>query len=255
MQFTLEHLDILLLILTRVTGFVYTGPFFSLGNVPNRVKILFSVVFSFVLFGILPYEPITYTSDFHYITVLATEAACGVIVGFFANMGYYILSYAGSLIDIEIGFSMVSTLDPVTNTNVTITSNLYSYLVVLVMMITDLHHYIIKAFSDAYQIVPIGNVVIHPELYKKMVSFMGSYFLIGFRIILPVFMAILLVNVVLGIMAKVAPQMNMFVVGMQLKVLVGLVVLYFVIQMIPSVGDFIFNTMIKNMKEAIYSMV
>ena len=254
MKFTLSNLDFLLLLFVRVTGFIYTAPFFSLKNVPQKVKVGLSGMLAIVLYSVVPGGSMHYASTVEMILLIAKEAACGAIIGYFANIAYYILSMAGHLMDTEIGFSMVSTFDPVTNIQVTITSNLYTYLVMLVMMISDLHHYIIKAFVDSYTIVPVGKVVINGELYKVAVQFIVDYFIIAFRIVLPVFAAILVVNVVLGVLAKVAPQMNMFVIGMQLKVFVGLIVLYFVIQMVPAVGDFIFNEMLEMMKKAIYTM-
>lgn len=254
MEFTLEHLDFLLLILVRVTGFLITAPFFSLKNVPVRVKAGFAFLFSLILFQVVPYNHVVYHSTFHYITILVLEALCGIIIGYFANIGYYILALAGHLIDMEIGFSMVNEFDPVSNVQVTLSSNIYSYLIMLMMMITNLHHYVIQAFVDSYTVVPISKVTLSKDLYKLMLQFMIDYFIIGFRIVLPVFAAILMVNVVLAILAKVAPQMNMFVVGMQLKVLVGITVLYFVMRLVPSVADFIFNEMLDMMRNAIYSL-
>lgn len=255
MEFSLAHVDFFLLILVRVTGFIYTAPFFSLKNVPRKVKAGFSALLAIILLQVLPIQYFTYESNFEYIVLIAREAMIGAILGFFANIGYYILSFVGHLIDTEIGFSMVSTLDPVTNISVTITSNLYSYLVMLMMMVTDLHHRFIEALIDTYTIVPLGKGTISSNLYLIMIRFLTNYFIIGFRIVLPVFGAILIVNVILGILAKVAPQMNMFVIGMQLKVFVGLIILYFVIQLLPSVSDLIFNNMMDSMKEAIYSFL
>ena len=254
MEFTLGHVDLFLLILVRVTGFVFTAPFFSMRNIPMRVKVGISSLLTMILFAILPNQTFQYDSNFEYIFLIGKEAILGMTIGFFANIGYYILSFVGHMIDTEIGFAMVNTLDPVTNIQVTITSNLYTYLIMLMMMVTDLHHYFIKAFVDTYSIIPVGEGRINPNLYELMVSYMTNYFIIGFRIVLPVFGAILIVNVVLGILAKVAPQMNMFVIGMQLKILVGLIILYFVIQLLPSVSDFIFNHMMEAMKEAIYAL-
>ena len=254
MEFTLGHVDFFLLILVRVSGFVYTAPFFSLKNVPMRVKAGISCMLAIILLGILPYQSFNYASNYDYVFLIVKELLIGLIIGFFANIGYYILSLVGHMIDTEIGFSMVSTLDPITNIQVTITSNLYTYLIMLMMMVTNLHHYFIRAFVDAYEIIPIGNGIINTNMYQLMVTSITNYFILGLRIVLPVFGAILIVNVILGILAKVAPQMNMFVVGMQLKVFVGLVILYFVIQLLPSVSDFVFNYMLDAMKQAIYSM-
>jgi flagellar biosynthetic protein FliR len=76
---------------------------------------------------------------------------------------------------------------------------------------------------------------------------MSDYIIIGFRIILPIFASILLLNAVLGIMAKVSPQMNMFAIGMQLKIIVGLSVIFFTVGMLPDAADFLFTEMKKMM--------
>ena len=76
-----------------------------------------------------------------------------------------------------------------------------------------------------------------------MLDYMVAYLVIGFRIALPVFASILIVNVVLGILAKVAPQMNMFAVGIQIKMLTGLVIMTLIIMLIPNVSNFIFTEM------------
>jgi flagellar biosynthetic protein FliR len=91
-------------------------------------------------------------------------------------------------------------------------------------------------------------------MYRLMVDFIINYFIIAMRIVLPIFAAILMVNTVLGILAKVAPQMNMFVIGMQLKVLVGLFVFYLIIGLTPSVADYIFNEMMDMLRAIIEVM-
>ncbi|MBO4415218.1 MAG: flagellar biosynthetic protein FliR, partial [Lachnospiraceae bacterium] len=82
-------------------------------------------------------------------------------------------------------------------------------------------------------------------------TYMAEYFVLAFRIILPIFAAMLIVNTVLAILAKVAPQMSLFVIGIQLKVLVGLAVMIFMIQMLPGIGELIFGRMMEIMRDAI----
>jgi flagellar biosynthetic protein FliR len=123
------------------------------------------------------------------------------------------------------------------------------------MMITNLHHHFLKAIVDSFQVVQIGKALFHTDLYQLMIRFVTDYFVIGFRIVLPIFASILIVNTILGILAKVAPNMNMFVIGMQIKIFVGLFVLSLIIDLIPSVADFIFNEMITMLKAAIQMMV
>jgi flagellar biosynthetic protein FliR len=251
MTVTIEGFDFFLLILVRITGFIYTAPFFSLKNVPIRVKTGLSIFLTIILFYSIPGKQPEYYGVIGYAILIVKELIVGVLMGYFSNIAYHILSFSGQMMDMEIGFSMANEFNPISQVQTTITSNLYGYLVMLIMMISNLHHYFLKAMIDSFKIIGVGKAIFHTDLYKVMVHFITEYFIIGFRIVLPIFASILMVNTILAILAKVAPQMNMFVIGMQLKVLVGLFVLSFVIQLIPSVSDFIFNDMIEMLKEII----
>jgi flagellar biosynthetic protein FliR len=254
MTLTAEGFDVFLLILVRISAFVYAAPFFSLRNIPQKVKAGFSLFFSLIIFQVIPTPVLEYQSVIDFALLLLNEAMVGLIIGFFTNISYYILAFAGNIVDMDIGFSMVNELDPSTNIQTTITSNFYSYLVMLMMLITNMHHYIIKAFADAFTIIPVGKAIIQPDIYLLMSKFMKDYFIIGFRIVLPVFASVLLLNSILAILAKIAPQMNMFVIGMQLKVMIGLIVLFLLVVFIPNISEFIFNEMMEMMKAAIKAM-
>ncbi|WP_242952370.1 flagellar biosynthetic protein FliR [Anaerocolumna xylanovorans] len=239
-----------MLILVRISAFVFVAPFFSIPNVPGRVKAGFSLMFALVLFQITTVD-IQYSTVIEYATLILKEALTGLIIGFFTNVSYYILNFAGQLMDMEIGFSMVNELDPVANIQTTITSNLYSYAVMLMLMVTDMHLYIIKAFADTFKVIPVGEAHIDANIYLLMADFIKNYFIIGFRIVLPVFAAMLIINTILAILAKVAPQMNMFVIGFQLKIMTGLLMLFILVKFLPTVSGFIFNEMIGMMKAAV----
>lgn len=243
MTFSIDNFEIFLLIFVRITGFIFTAPFFSLRNIPIRIKSGISIFLAAILFYSNSYNQPEYEGIIGYSILVVTEAMAGAIMGFFANVAYYIINFAGQLLDMQIGFSMASQLDPVTNSESTVTTNLYSYLIILIMMITNLHHIFLRALVESFQIIKIGEVYLNPGIYRLMMQFMTDYFIIGFRIVLPVFAAVLMVDTILAILVKVAPQMNMFVIGMQIRIFVGLFVLLLVIGLIPSVADFIFDEM------------
>ena len=254
MTFTLQNFELFLLILVRITGFIFTAPFFSLRNVPVRVKTGLSIFIAVILYYTVPLTMQEYTGVIGFAILVVTEAVAGALMGLFANISYHILAFSGQIIDMEIGFSMVNEMDPTTNIQTTITANFYGYLIMLMMIITDLHHFVLRALVDSFQVIGIGKAFLRPNMYELMLSFLIDYFIIAFRIVLPVFAAILLVNTILAILAKVAPQMNMFVIGMQLKIFVGLAVLLLIIGLIPSVADAIFNEMMKMLKGAVQWM-
>ena len=251
MTFSLDQFMYYVCILIRISGFVYTAPFFSMNNVPRKVKTGFSMALALIIFNVIPYEPLEYNTVIDFGIIVVKEVLAGVLMGFFANIAFRILSFAGHLIDIEIGFSMAQEYDPVTSANVTVSANLYSYAVTLMLLVTYMHHHILQAFVDAYRLIPVGGVDINVSIYALMTEYMTDYFIIAFRIVLPLFAVILVINVVLAILAKVAPQMNMFVIGMQLKVITGLAVFIFMAGMLMNVSDHIFNEMFYMMKSVI----
>ncbi len=139
---------------------------------------------------------------------------------------------------------MVTLMDPTTRESTSITGVLYQYVLMLMMMATGMYRYLFGALADTFELIPVNGAVFHADsLLESMVMFLGDYVIIGFRIVLPIFCSILLLNAVLGILAKVSPQMNMFAVGIQLKILVGLSILFLTAGILPGIADFIFDEM------------
>ena len=246
--FSLVDFEILILILVRISCFVYAAPFFGMKNVPSRVKIGLSFLLSILIFPSVDQSAVTYTGMFGYAVIVLREGITGLLMGFAANICNSIILFAGNIIDMDIGLSMATEFDPINNAQVTLTGNLYNYFILMLLVVTDMHHYILRAFVDAFTVIPVnGQVFDWEHLMRSMTTYMGDMFVIAFRIILPVFACIMILNCILGIMAKVSPQMNMFAVGMQMKIMVGFVVLFLTVSLLPSVANFIFTEMKKLM--------
>ncbi len=248
-SFSLEIIEHFLLVLVRISAFVAVAPFFSLPNVPARVKVGFSVMVALLMNGILPETTIEYVDVIGYATVVVREGITGLLIGFAANICNSVVLLSGNIIDMNMGLSMATEYDPITQTNSPITGNLYNYLILLLLLGSGMHHYVVRAISDSFIVIPVGQQLFKwDSLMSSMVKYMGDSMVIGFRIALPVFACIMILNCVLGIMSKVAPQMNMFAVGMQLKIMVGLVIVYLTMQLLPYVSDFVFRMMKQMMK-------
>ena len=244
-SFSIQDLEFFLLVVTRVSCFVFAAPFFSTQNVPRRVKVGFSLVVAFLLYRfVVPHYVLQYDTVLGYAVYVLKEAFAGVMLGFSTSLCMYIMQFVGTLSDMDIGLSMVNFFDPVTRVNTGFTGSLYQYSILLILCVTDMYQWILRAFIDSYELIPTGRIVIDfDSLFASMASFLTDYVVIGFRIFLPVFSVMLILNVVLGIMAKIAPQMNMFSVGMQIKILVGLGALFITIGSLPAISDFIFSEM------------
>ncbi|MDO5156937.1 MAG: flagellar biosynthetic protein FliR [Eubacteriales bacterium] len=252
-SFSIYHLEYFLAILVRVMGVMAFAPIFGNNQtVTRRPRLFLGVAFSIALFYAHPYIPLGYTTFLGYTIIIVKELVVGITLGFMANVSLSIIGMAGQFIDREMGFSMVSNFDQTFNTDTTITAEFYSMLVMLVMLCSDMHYFILDALADSFDLIPLGNVLFDSgKMYDVMISYMTSYFTIALRISLPIFVVIMLLNTVLGILAKTAPQMNMFVIGVQLKIFCGFAVLMIIIQFVPSVTEFVY----KQMQDIVYAMM
>lgn len=246
-SFTYADLEYFLLILARITSFIYVIPFFSMNNTPMRLKIGLGIFLSMLMFQtVTPHETVVYGTILEYTGIVLKETITGFIIGFGVQMCYTIVSFAGRIMDMEIGLSMVSLMDPTTRDSTSISGIIYQYMVTMILLISGLYEYLMKALADTFRLIPINGAIFRAEnLFMTVSRFMSEYIIIGFRICLPVFAVMLILNAVLGVLAKVSPQLNMFAVGIQIKVLVGLSVLLLTASMLPGAADFIYTQMKK----------
>ena len=249
LSFSIYDLEYFLLILTRVSCFVFIAPFFSMNNTPARVRLGLSIFTSVLLYQTLtPAPAVLYDTVMEYALIVIKEAITGLLVGFGSNICLSIVSFAGSISDMETGLSMVNLMDPATRQQTSITGVIYQNVLMLMLIASGMYRYLFGALVDTFTLIPVNGAIFHSDrLLAAMVDFMTDYIIIGFRICLPIFCIMLLLNATLGVMAKVSPQMNMFSVGMQLKVLVGLGTLFITCSMLGDACDLVFQEMQKVM--------
>ena len=206
------------------------------------MKIGLSVFVSILVGGMIDMSQVEYTGMIGYALIVLKEGITGLMIGLAANICNSIILFAGNIIDMDIGLSMATMFDPSTNSQVTISGNLYNYFILLLFLATDMHHYVLRAIMDCFKVIPVnGQIFRWDSLMTTMTNFMGDMFVIAFRIVLPIFVCIMILNCILGIMAKVAPQMNIFAVGMQMKIVLGFAVLFITSVLLGDVGNFIFR--------------
>ena len=255
-SFSIANFEYFLLILVRIASFVYIAPFFGDSAVPSRVKIGLSAFVALFMYNIIERPELSYVSAIGYAVLVVREGITGLLIGFAANICNSIVIFAGNIIDMDIGLSMATEFNPAMNSETTVTGNFYYYVILLLLLVSDMHDYLLRAVCDSFSVVPLGGAQFEfDHLLSSMTKYMGDLFVIGFRIFLPFFACIMVFNCILGIMAKVAPQMNMFSVGIQLKILVGLAVLFLTIYLAPSIANFIITeikTMVRLIGEGMY---
>ena len=254
-SFSYGDLEVFLLIFVRVTSFIFIAPFFGGRQTPNLVKIGFGLLLSIMLYGAVPFESPSYNTIIGYTVIVLKEVLAGFLIGYAVQLCELISAFAGTIVDMQIGLSMVNIFDPNTNEQVTITGSLYSQVLTMMLILTGMYQYILKALADTFYLIPINGAVINADrLLASIMEFLRDYIVIGFRICLPIFIITFITNVILGVLAKVSPQMNMFAVGIQIKIIVGLLIMFVTVTMLNDASNFVFLNMKELMENFVYSM-
>jgi len=219
--------DSFLLVFIRVTGLFVVSPVFGRQNIPAYYKIGFSFFMAIILSYSIPVPDLgSYNSIFAFILLAAKEFLIGLVLGYISYLIITAIYLAGQMIDTHIGFGMVSVFDPVSNIQIPVTADFYFILAMLVFLTIDGHHLLIYTLSESFSRLPVGSMtVIEKPLLDSIVRLFGSVFVISFKIAAPVTAAILVVDVALGVIAKAVPQVNVFIVGLPIKILIGLLVI------------------------------
>ena len=240
----LNGFDAFLLIFVRMTGLFVVAPIFGRRNIPTYFKIGFSFFMALIIVNTMTLQAPAYNeSILAYTALVAKEFIVGLTIGFIAYLAFTAIYVAGEIIDMQIGFGVVNVIDPMSNIQVPISSNLYFIISMLVFLALNGHHVLIKALYDSFNTVPLGSAVFDAGLTDLLLSTFGSIFFIGFKIAAPVVAAILITDVALGTISRMVPQLNVFVIGMPLKIFVGLVVMLVTIPMFIFVLDSLFKIM------------
>ena len=221
--------DGFLLVFVRVTGLFVVSPVFGRQNIPAYFMIGFSFFMAVVLSYTIPVPDTgSYNRLFAFILLVVKEFIIGLVLGYLSYLITTAIYLAGQMIDMHIGFGMVNVLDPVSNIQIPVTPDFYFILTVLMFLAIDGHHLLIYTLADSFSRFPVGSaVVIEKPLLDSIVRLFGSVFVISFKIAAPVTAAILVVDVALGVIAKAVPQLNVFIVGLPIKILIGLIVILF----------------------------
>ena len=213
-----------LLVIGRTSGLFIISPVFSGRQIPIQVKILLVMFLSGVIAFINPIRtavPITHSGTF--LMALGLEILIGYTIGFVAYVIFAGIQLAGQLMDMQMGFGIVNVIDPQSGTQVPLIGNFQYLVAIMVFLGVNGHHHLLRALNDSYQLVPVLGTVFNGQLFEFMMQ-MGAYmFVIALKLAAPVVAALFMADLALGFIARTVPQMNVFVVGLPLKIGAGLV--------------------------------
>ena len=217
-----------ILILTRLSGLMMSAPLFSNKGTPVLTKISFAVCLSMILFPIQAFDPAyVVPQDLPQFAWLAgTELMIGMMLGFACTLVISGAQLAGEFASVQMGMSLSSTLDPISGTNVPSIGKIYYYLALLVFLSLNIHHALLLALAKSFTFIPLGTMITNIGQITERFLVMGAdMFTIAVLVALPVMGVLFTTEIATALVAKVMPQMNVFMVFLPAKATIGLFIL------------------------------
>ncbi|HWT07139.1 MAG TPA: flagellar biosynthetic protein FliR [Xanthomonadales bacterium] len=233
--------EMMLLVLVRVSAMLFLVPIFSQTQIPRLVRFGLGLLLSFVIVRTVP--PMAPLGGLGMLTVaILAQVFVGLVFGFVAFLLFTGIQFAGEIIDIQIGFAVVNIINPLTSQSVTVIGEFQLALATLLYLAADAHHTLIAGIAGSFQLVPLPFAGAPELVAGDVVRFFAQSLFIVFQIAAPVAVALFLVNVMLGLMARVAPQMNVFIVGFPIQISVGLIMLIVSLPLLGAVFPSLIDT-------------
>lgn len=247
------QLTLFLYILMRMTGFVVFNPLWGgRSGVPGLVKAGMSLVLAVAVYSFTPNSaPAVPATALELSVRLLLELALGYVVALVVHFFFYVVVQAGQLIDAQMGMNMSETYDPSMGTNVSLTGNLLNIMMALLFFAAGGHITLLRILMGSGEIIPFGAVSLGTQASTYLLECFASCVVLAFKLSLPILAAELIGELGMGILMKVIPQINVFAINFELKIILGLAL---VLLMMPLMGEFILG-MEKQMLVAIEDAV
>ena len=223
LNFSTEQAAVYFLISIRVLCFLAASPLLSLRGIPALLKIGFSLILSYVLYLVVPWQPsFIEESLIVYGIMAAKEVLFGLALGYVVNLIFIGIQMAGQMVDFQIGFSMATYYDPMSNNRVSLFGNLYYWIGIALFYAVDGHYYLIHAMVQSFDFVPLTQLDFGQLNLTGITRLFSETFLIAFEIAMPIIVIVLLADVVMGILSRSVPQINLLMLNLPLKMLLGI---------------------------------
>ncbi len=250
MEHAITNFPLFLLVFARIGAFFVSAPLFSYRNIPVMNKIMISAALAF--FASFAIEPASeLLIDGRYFLLIVKEAIVGVGIGLIAMLILYAVQVAGGFIDFQMGFAIANVVDPQTGIQTPLLGQLFYIFALLFLLSVDGHLILLEGIFNSYAIIPVDELFLpfsDGQTAKLAAESFMQMFIIAFQMAIPVVASLFLVDIALGFIARTVPQVNVFVVGLPIKIFVSFVVLLVSFSVLFSIVDYLFKEMFTVMR-------
>lgn len=219
---SLPQIQLFLFIFLRVTAMTLLVPVFDSRNIPAMFKIGLCFAVALVLYPIVHLEPPPFSPSMVTLCIgISGEMIIGAVIGFVIRLVFTGVQVAGELAAFQMGFSVANVLDPISNIQVPVISQMIYMFAILIFLVTDAHHWVLRALVESFTLIPPYGFHSSGNLMAMLTRAAGDMFVMAVMAGSPVIVALLLVSLGLGLVGRTVPQMNVFMVATPVNIMIG----------------------------------
>lgn len=219
-----EQMEAFLLIFLRVSAIMITIPVLGDATVPMRIKAGLCLLIAMLLFPVVRTQVAVPSFDiFSLVLRMVGEVLIGVVIGFTAQLIFAGIQLAGQLIGFQMGFAIVSVIDPANSMQVSVIAQFQYIVAVLLFLLMDGHHVFLYAIADSFRVLPPMGFHLSGPLLDALLKLIGNMFVVGIKVSAPIVAILFFVTIGMGLVARTVPQINVFIVGFPLQIAIGLI--------------------------------
>lgn len=245
---------IFLMVFIRMCGMILFNPLFGRKNIPVNIKMGLSFFTAMIITNTITGVDIQFAGMLDFMLAGLKELFVGFTMSFIAHMTLSSALVAGELADLQLGVSMSRVYDPSSNTSMPLTGTIFNLLFVILFFAGNGHLTLIRILALTFKVMPPGNHYFNAESGEFIVSLLANVLVLAIKLALPIIAIEMITEIALGILMRSVPQINVFVVGIQFKVIIGLIVIILILPQAANLFDYQINQMFDNIQKCIKLM-
>jgi flagellar biosynthetic protein FliR len=237
MALMIEKLLGFTMVLTRISAFFLVVPIFGWKSIPARIKVAMTLLVTIFFMMIIPFRiDAEKVSALEAILLLANEATYGLALGLIVTVLFATIKFSGRFIERQMGMAMAQVMDPLTGERAQPLSSLFEMIFIIIFLSANGHHMFLLIISRSYEAFPAGSIPTITVLSDGVIKAGSAMFIAGLKIAAPMLAAFILLLIVLAVLARVVPEMNILFISLPMRVGLGLLM---TVIFLPFISSFV----------------
>ena len=255
LQFVMDLLAGLFLASLRIGAFLISAPFFGGSAVPLQVRIIMAVLLGVAVMTTVEVPDWQAFAGLKGLQVILTELAIGISSGLILTIWFSAVLLAGEKIASSAGLGFAAQIDPDSGGQTPVVSKTFSLFLTVIFLSWNGHLLVLRAVADSYTYLPVGAMPAFPVLIQSGIAAAGSMFLAATIIMLPLTAFLMAINLVIGVITRSAPQLNLFSFGFPISMIGIFVLLYLWVDVLGGAMDDLSHAAVENIQLVLGAMI